>query len=313
MLRSAPVRIEVRDRAVPSDATWFYFKGNGHETGRNGPYDHVPVQRFFYVPTVEGGTDTLRWRDGFTITWQLIPIRQAGYYTTFFYAASEGTDFYDLRDVNGYVGAHPYPHSAFGDASGDDFRLHKWEISVDGVDVTTDLVDYGITHTQAFRCAVVDPSGASDLTFHTSIGAGLGAAVSYRHPGAYADAPAHAHKAIVFGDAPWWRDHQHERLSGFLRRIKIFRGALSDADLLAEANADTLVTDAGRTQIWWSKISPTSPDDLLSDSVDAAGVRRAAQWIDAARADVVRDADLSTHHAMLSADTIGNLLHMERG
>jgi hypothetical protein len=243
-----------------------------------------------------------------------VPVRQAGYYTTFFYAASDGTDFFDLRDVNGYVGAHPYPHSAFGDPSGDDFRSHKWEISVDGGDFVGAEVEYGRVHTQAFRCEVIDAAGASQLTLHPTIAGGdLGPAVEYRHGGAYADAPAHESKALVFGNAPWWAAHQHERLSGYLRRIKVFSGALSDADLLAESLADALVTDQGRAQIWWSKISPTSPDDLRSDSVDASGVRRAALWIDDSRAEIVRDEDLSRHHAFMSANTIGNLLHLERG
>ncbi|MGE0790392.1 MAG: hypothetical protein AB7S26_32245 [Sandaracinaceae bacterium] len=312
-MRSAPVRIEVRDRPAPGETTWFYFRGNGHESGRNGPYDHVPVQRFFYLPTVEGGTDTLRWRDGFSLTWQLVPVRQAGYYTTFFYAASEGTDFYDLLGLNGYVGAHPYPFSAFGGGDGDDFRAHEWEISIDGIDHVGSLVEYGRVHTQAFRCEVLDAAGASQMTLHPSIASDLGEAIEYRHDGAYADAPPHAHKALVFGNAPWWAAHQHERLSGYLRRVKVFRGALSDADLLAESLSDTLATDAGRAQIWWSKISPTSPDDLTSDSVDARGARRTALWIDGARAEIVRDADLASHHAFMSADTIGNPMHMERG
>ena len=184
---------------------------------------------------------------------------------------------------------------------------------MDGGDYVGALVEYGAVHTQAFRCGVTEGSGTSQLTFHPAIGAALGSAVEHRHEGAYADAAPHAHKALVFGNAPWWADHQHERLSGFLRRIKVFRGALSDADLLAEANADALVTDAGRAQIWWSKISPSSPDDLTSDSVDAAGVRRTALWIDGARAEVVRETDRSAHHAQLGATTIGNPLHMERG
>ena len=118
---------------------------------------------------------------------------------------------------------------------------------------------------------------------------------------------------MVFGNAPWWAAHQHERLSGFVRRIKIFAGELSPADLLAEASSDLLATSAGAAQIWWAKISPQTPDDLRSDFADARGTRRSATWIDGARCEIVAHADLSAHHAVQSAATIGNLQHMERG
>lgn len=300
---------------LPTDATWMYFKGNGHETGRNGPYDHVPVQRYFSVPALEGGVDTLPWAAGFSVCWQLIPVRQAGYYTTFFYAASQNTDFYDLRDGSGYVGAHPYPFSAFG-SGGDDFRLHDWEISVDGGDLVGDAVAYGQAHAQAFRLAATTGSGSA-LTFYTRIAAGLdpGAQpqVTHIHGGGYANATPHPYKAMVFGNAPWWAAHQHERLSGFVRRIKIFAGELAPADLLAESLSDALATAAGASKIWWAKISPRTPDDLTSDFVGADGRRRVATWIDAARCEIVAHADLAAHHAFLSATTIGDPLHMERG
>jgi hypothetical protein len=87
---------------LPANATWMYFKGNGHETGRNGSYDHVPVQRYFYVPTVESSVDTLPWAAGFSACWQLIPVRQAGYYTTFFYATARK---FKARFRGGFVGS----------------------------------------------------------------------------------------------------------------------------------------------------------------------------------------------------------------
>jgi len=300
---------------LPSNATWMYFKGNGHETGRNGPYDHVPVQRYFSLPTVENTVDTLPWAAGFSVCWQLIPVRQAGYYTTFFYAASQNTDFYDLRDGSGYAGAHPYPYAAFGQG-GDDFRLHDWEISVDGGDFVSDAVAYGQSHTQAFRLAAT-VGGTSEMTFYTKVADGLAPSaqpqITHTHGGAYANATPHPYKAMVFGNAPWWADHQHERLSGFVRRIKIFAGELSAADLLAESLSDPLVTSAGASKIWWGKVSPQTPDDLQSDFIGSDGRRRVATWRDAARCEIVAHADLPDHHAFRSATTIGNLLHMERG
>lgn len=299
---------------LPATATWMYFKGNGHETGRNGAYDHVPIQRYFSIPTVEDSLDTLPWAAGFSVCWQLVPVRQAGYYTTFFYAASQGTDFFDLRDGGGYVGAHPYPFAAFGQGGGDDFRLHEWEISVDGGDFVGEAVGYGEAHTQAFRLAATAGDNTSELSFYTQIvDGGAVPQVTHIHGGAYANATPHPFKAMVFGNAPWWADHQHERLSGFIRRIKIFAGELSPADLLAESLSDELATTAGAAQIWWAKISPQTPDDLASDFVGADGKRRVATWIDGARCEIVAHAELPQHHAFLSAGTIGDLLHMERG
>jgi hypothetical protein len=303
------------DAGLPATATWMYFKGNGHETGRNGPYDHVAVQRYFSIPTVEGGTDTLPWAAGFSLCWQLIPVRQAGYYTTFFYAASQGTDFFDLRDRNGYVGCHPYPYSAFG-SGGDDFRLHKWEVSVDAGDFVGVATAYGQVHTQAFRLGPTGGDRRSALSFYPRVTGGEPGAqtsIDYTHAGGYAGAPPHPFKAVVFGDAPWWRAHQHERLSGFVRRIKIFAGAMAAADLLAESQSDALATAAGAAQIWWGKISPQTPDDLTSDFVAAGGRRRVGAWIDGARCQIVAQADLASHHALLGAAAIGNLQHMERG
>lgn len=301
---------------LPSNATWMYFKGNGHETGRNGAYDHVNVQRYFSVPILEGTVDTLPWAAGFSACWQIVPVRQAGYYTTFFYAASKNTNFFDLRDGSGYAGAHPYPYAAFGTGGGDDFRLHKWETSIDGGDFVSDDVAYGQSHTQAFRLAAAS-GGKSQTTFFTRIAAGMAPAaqpqIAYTHGGGYIGATPHPFKAMVFGNAPWWADHQHERLSGFVRRIKIFAGELSAADLLAESLSDPIATAAGASQIWWAKISPQNPDDLASDFIGADGRRRVATWADAARCEIVAHADLPDHHAFLSATTIGDLLHMERG
>jgi len=303
----------VAQEPLPTGATWMYFRGNGHERGRNGSYDHTAdVQRYFYVPILESGVDRLPWSGGFSLCWQYIPVKQAAYYTTFFYSASQDTDFYDLLNDHGYVGCHPYPISAHGEA-GDDFRLHKWEISIDGQDITDTPTGYGQLHTQAFRCEVTNPtSGASALRFYTNVTSSDVSAqhkVQYTHSGAYASAPPHPSKALVFGNAPWWRDHQHERLSGYIRRIKVFAGELSDQDLLEESLSDSIATAAGASLLWWAKINPLTPDDLASDF----GATRTARWIDDSRCEIIANTDLASHHALVNANTIGNLLHMERG
>ncbi|MGE0762171.1 MAG: hypothetical protein AB7N80_02720 [Bdellovibrionales bacterium] len=316
-IKSRATTVSVKAPPSPSTENWMYFKGNGHLTGRNGAYDRINVQRYFYIPALEAGIDTLKWIDGFSVVWQFIPVKQAAYYTTFFYSASQNTNFYDLLEKNGYVGCHPYPYSAFGQGDGDDFRLHKWEISVDGGDYVSDAVTYGQTYTQAFKCQVLNKqSGQSLLRFYHQI---VGQDVSGQrkndvtHQGAYAKSAPHPNKAMVFGNAPWWNDHQHERLSGYIRRIKIFSGELSDEDLIKEASSDLLVTTAGQNLIWWAKVNPATPDDLTSDYAAAGNVKRVGKWIDNARCEIVRGDQLANHHAFKNANTIGNLLHMERG
>ncbi len=316
-IKSAKTTIVVSPKTTPKTGDWMYFRGNGHTSGRNGPYDQVNVQRSFFISALDNGVDQLKWLNGFSLCWQIIPVRQAAYYTTFFYSASQGTDFYDLRDTYGYVGCHPYPYSAFGGGDGEDFTRHKWEISVDGGDGVGDLVNYGQVHTQAFTCHVLNQtSGRSMLRFFTNITSTTPAdqhTIEGVHEGAYALAPPHPYKAMVFGDAPWWRAHQHERLSGYIRRIKIFSGELTDEELLQEASSDSLVTTAGQKNVWWAKINASSPDDLTSDFAAAGNIKRVGQWADSARCEIITAAQLPTHHAMVSPATIGDTLHLERG
>jgi hypothetical protein len=322
--------------AVPAapGTRWMYFKGNGHLLDRNGEFDRLPTtaQRYFYIPAREGVVDTLPWRNGFSLTWQFIPIRQAAYYTTFFYSASQNTNFSDLRDTHGYVGCHPYPGPSINNEPiGERFTRHRWEISIDGNDEqstfdgvrvpdpsSVPLVEYGQPHTQAFSCQVLNQdSGRSLITFfmRNRSASDFATPLTYEHAGKYAKAPLHSHKAIVFGNAPWWRDHQYERLSGFIRRIKIFSGTLSRQDLIAESLSDTLVTAAGQRLAWWAKINPATPDDLTSDFVGQDGVRRIGQWIDSARCQIVRSEDFASHVPLQNAARLpqDNLTHLERG
>lgn len=319
IIKSTATKVSVVPSTGSGDINWMYFKGNGHTSQRNGEWDRINLQRYFYIPILESGKDTLPWLGGFSLTWQLIPVRQAAYYTTFFYSASQNTDFYDLRDNNGYIGCHPYPISSAGEPNGELHTIHRWEFSIDGGDHLSSLVGYGQKFTQAFRMRVDDlGTGQSALRFHTQITGGntpTSQYFDYTHWGSYARLAPHPYKAMVFGNCPWWRDHQHERLSGFVRRIKIFSGSLSDADLLAESLSDQLVTTAGKNLLWWAKTNPSSPDDLLSDFADKNGKRRQGYWIDSARCTIVRDQDLANHTALQKATLPPeqNPTHLERG
>jgi hypothetical protein len=294
---------------------WMYFKGNGHLSGRNGSYDHIPVQRFFYIPCIENGVDVFPWSRGFSLSWQIIPIRQAAYYTTFFYAASANTDFYDLSNKHGYVGCHPYAISAFPDPAGMDYTIHKWEISVDGVDHVSDFVNYGQILNQAFNCQVTNQtSGLSSLNFFTDIKSTANfSLLSREHSGVYAKATPHPQKALVFANCPWNAAHQHERLSGFIRRIKVFSGIMSDQDLIKESLSDQLVTTQGQQSIFWSKINPQNPDDLLSDHASPNSQRRQALWKDNFKCEIV--SNVTAHPAYINAKLAPSehLTHLERG
>ncbi len=291
---SNPFTITVSPAPPAGGARWLYFKGNGHDAGRNGDWDRIAVQRYFYLAK---DSAMAPWSSGMTLTWQIIPIRHAAYFSTFFFAASSGTDFYDLP---GYVGCHPYPHSAFGQSDGENFTRHKWEIALDGNDYTSELVQYGRVHNQAM---IYTQSG--EVTFYTDINAG--------NPGPSFSAQAqhntgyHANSALVFGNCPWWNAHQHERLSGFIRRIKVFASALSAADTLSEAMSDSLAT-GNAAALWWSKIDFATADDLQSDF----GIAKTAAWIDGHRAEVVAGTDLAQHPAMAAPGTIQRV-HQERG
>jgi hypothetical protein len=98
----------------------------------------------------------------------------------------------------------------------------------------------------------------------------------------------------VIGNCPWWDAHQHERLSGFIRRIKIFKTVLGDEDAMMEAKSDALVR-ATPADLFWAKIDPSSPDDLACDfgTLDGSAVRT-ARWKDGLKAEVVGDAVVSS-------------------
>jgi hypothetical protein len=214
---------------------------------------------------------------GATLIWRLWPRQHTGYYTTFFWA-NNGPFGWNGGNSNTYYGCHPYPY-----ATGPNGTVHYWEIaSSTGGDETISRagtqkeVIKGIWYTQALR-VVRNGDGTKNLIFYTSLPSVANPdVIEYPQWASYGESNP-PNPALTFGDAPW--SQGNERMSGILRGIKIFNRLLSEADMLAEAASDNLVTAAGQANIWWKKINPT-PNDLLCE----AGTGRNPQWAQATRA-----------------------------
>ena len=270
---STPFSIEVQ--TGPSQLTGLDFPSNGDSPSNafvacqfdNPHLDGLPI----WGP---GGAGT-------TYIWKIFPRQQTGYYVTFWW--SNGGSFgWDTQGygANTYYGCHPYPKT--GSASG---TGHNWEIATDyggdgqitraGVPLT---VVKGRWYTQALR-VIRNPNGTKLLIFYIDLPSVADSnVIEYPLVAAYGEINPPTPK-ITIGDSPWYADFQHERLSGIVRGFKFFNRLLSEADMLAEAASDNLVTAAGQANIWWKKINPT-PSDLLCE----AGTGRNPQWAQATRA-----------------------------
>jgi hypothetical protein len=212
---------------------------------------------------------------GATYLWRVRPRQQAGYYVTMWWS-NNGSFLWDGGSPNTFYGGHPYPRGG-----GNTTQVHDWEIATDrGGDFiitragTPKTVVKDRWYLQALR-ATRNANGTKTLVFWTELPSTADAdVIEVTVPANYGeiDPPA---PALTFGDSPWYPSFQHERLSGILRGIKIFDRALSDADVLAEAQADAVVTAAGQASIWYLNIDPT-PDDLR----DRSGANHHPAWAD---------------------------------
>jgi hypothetical protein len=202
-----------------------------------------------------------------TYVWRVRPKQQSGYYTTFFYGQIDGGFI-----ATAYYGAHPYPDNGLETG-----RTHKWELSINGLDVTTDAngnatqVVYGAWKTQALR--VVDNGSARVHEFYWDLPDAT-KVIRVNTGREYGQNPPFT-PALTFGDAPW--SVGFERLSGVLRGLQIYSTALSLADILAEVDAP-LSTVAGNSNIWYLNINP-KPDDIS----DKSGRGHHPAWVGSAR------------------------------
>jgi hypothetical protein len=199
---------------------------------------------------------------GVTYIWKYRPRQQDGYYVTFFW--SHNGNF----DSSAFYGAHPYPDYPGGTGA----TNHNWEIAGMGgpVDWTNTLsggpkrVVKDVWYTQALRITR-NSDGTKTARFYLNLPSVASNDIIQASADRTWGETMPPSPAITFGDAPWYAQYQHERLSGVLRHVKIFNKALSEADLMAEAASDALVTTEGQANIWYMNINPT-PSDISDKS-----------------------------------------------
>lgn len=217
---------------------------------------------------------------GITVVRKLNSIQQTGYYAQFWWSQGDGATF---DPSAGYWGMHPYPTTL--DNTGVN---HVWELAVAGGDFfssagSTDVgqgtaVTKGSTYLQG---TTITRANANSKTLKFYFNLPNVDAANYiqrvETTAGYGESDPPSPK-VTIGDSPWYTHYQHERASCILDSIKIFNTALSESDMLAEAqNFNTVVTVAGQAAIWWGKNGFLDIDDLTCDY----GTGRQFAWANA--------------------------------
>lgn len=219
---------------------------------------------------------------GVTFIWEVTPHQQTGYFVTWWYSEAAGG-----FSGESYYGCHPWPE--FYEPK----SQHVWEMG--GFGYGTDRyhnsigdaikVVKGKKYIQGFRGIKNGATGGTKTgTFYPLLPSVLGKdKITFTSPAGWADATVPS-PALTFGDSPWYAAFQNERMGGILGRVKIFNQALTEADMVLEANDMTrLVTAAGAASIWWGKTNYSSVDDLTCNY----GTGRAFAWANANKAQLV--------------------------
>jgi len=204
-----------------------------------------------------------------TYIWRAYPIRQAGYYTAFFWGNDDGQgDLKTFLWVNDstadtYYGAHPYPNPPPNGTS------HDWEISVRQADPVNGAVVYDRWYAQVFR-AWSDGLGKHHDFYWDLPNLDMRHRVSVTADRSYGNRNPPA-PALTWGDAPW--NPGREVWCGVLRGIQVYSAVLSTSDILGEAGAP-LSTSAGAANIWYLNLNPT-PTDIS----DKSGRGHNPEWV----------------------------------
>jgi hypothetical protein len=234
-----------------------------------------PAARGLMFPGSKGVKRTMRFRftDPLpmypaTYLWRALPLRQAGYYTAFFWGNDDGRDgletfLWDSGKADGYYGAHPYPDAIpLGDT-------HQGEISIEQTDTVNGRVDYGRWHTQAFRAW--RDNAATHHEFHWDLPLRDDCHRVLHRARADWGQRAPPKPTLTWGDAPWAPGK--EVWCGALRGLQIYADALSVDEVLAELDKP-LSTSKGAASIWYLNLDPT-PEDLG----DRSGRNHHPQWV----------------------------------
>ncbi len=207
---------------------------------------------------------------GATYMWKYMPRQQTGYYVTMWW--SNNGSF-----TGAYYGGHPYPRYPA-------YTTHDWELAAETLDHITTLsgsahqVVHNVWYTQALR-VWRNGNGTKTMRFYIALpSTAPNDIIEVTTQAGYGETNP-ASPALTFGDSPWYPTFGHERLSGVLRGIKVFNRVLTEADTLAEAASDNLVTATGQANIWYKKINP-QPTNLLCE----AGTGRNPVWAESTRA-----------------------------
>jgi hypothetical protein len=214
-----------------------------------------------------------------TYIWRAFPIRQAGYYTAFFWGNDDGQEnlktflWVNEREADSYYGAHPYPNPPPNGTA------HDWEIAVQQDDPVNGTVVYDRWYTQAFR-AWSDSRGKHHEFYWDLPKLDKGHRVAVTADSGYGNRNPPA-PALTWGDAPW--NPGREVWCGMLRGIQIYAATLSLSDVLSEVRAP-FSTLAGMTSIWYLNLNPT-PLDIS----DQSGRGHHPEWVGRERPSLWRD------------------------
>lgn len=204
-----------------------------------------------------------------TYIWRAYPIRQAGYYTAFFWGNDDGQGNLKTflwvadREADTYYGAHPYPNPPPNGTS------HDWEIAILQADPVNGAVVYDRWYTQAFRAWSDGLGKHHDFYWDLpNLDTRHRVAVSADKTYGNANPPM---PTLTWGDAPW--NPGREVWCGVLRGIQVYSSSLSISDILGEARTP-LSTSAGVASVWYLNLNPT-PRDIS----DKSGRGHNPEWV----------------------------------
>lgn len=190
-----------------------------------------------------------------------------GYTTTFFYDRNDWSgDYGNAVTANSYVGCHPYPYPGGGTST----PGHKFEISAEGTDYTTDLNGYNTDlvtsqwYQQAVRITLV--GGKPLIEFFWNIAAGMDRVIQYQFANT---ANTGSNPGLAFLATPWTAPQTFstiETLDGIFRNLQLYPSALSNANIQAASacNFDYQVASLG-LGAWYYNTNP-KPTDISDKS-----------------------------------------------
>ncbi len=235
---------------------------------------------------------------GVTYIWKYRPRQQNGYYVTMWYSRGDGYFNQGTPAYDAYYGGHPYPYPPRGGPSNPN---HVWELAGmnDGADWLgtgggAEPDNGGNAHslatdrwyTQALRITY-NANGTKTARFFIDLSAPNTPSNWIEHTSDASYGTSQPRQAkITFGDSPWYPQYGHERMSGVIRHIKIFDKSLSQADIVAEADSESLATTDGQNHVWYMNINPTP-----SDITDKSGRSHNPTWAGSTRATLYTDSN----------------------